>query len=90
MNIEMQMKKISIITFFAVTAVIVISCSDVRRNPGRVYMPRHGLQPRLRNLFCYGKSPGSAGKEKAFIIAIPQVAGTDKKGTAVSFPAGER
>lgn len=33
------MKKISIISLIVLAVVIVISCSDIRRKPGRVYMP---------------------------------------------------
>ncbi len=33
------MKKLSIITFLCACAVIIISCSDVKRKPGSIYMP---------------------------------------------------
>jgi mono/diheme cytochrome c family protein len=33
------MNKLSIITVLSAAAVIVVSCSDVKRNPGMVYMP---------------------------------------------------
>lgn len=34
-----MMKKISLVTLCMATAVMLISCSRVRRNPGRAYMP---------------------------------------------------
>src|ERR1700761_406862 len=33
------MKKLSIISLVVVVAGTIVSCSDVKRNPGRVYMP---------------------------------------------------
>lgn len=33
------MKKVSILLLITVAVLTVVSCSDVRRNPGRVYMP---------------------------------------------------
>src|SRR3569623_1162901 len=33
------MKKIAIISIFNLAATVVISCSDVQREPGRTYMP---------------------------------------------------
>ena len=35
----MLTKKISIVSLLIITIVLVISCSDIRRTPGRVYMP---------------------------------------------------
>jgi len=35
----MLTKKISIISFIVIAVMIVISCSDIKRRPGRVYMP---------------------------------------------------
>jgi mono/diheme cytochrome c family protein len=33
------MKKLAIISVFTLTAILVVSCSDVQREPGRTYMP---------------------------------------------------
>jgi len=33
------MKKLSILSFILVIVTIIVSCSDIRRKPGRVYMP---------------------------------------------------
>jgi mono/diheme cytochrome c family protein len=33
------MKKLAIISIFTLTAIVVVSCSDVQREPGRTYMP---------------------------------------------------
>ena len=33
------MKKIPIISFLIIVIAVVISCNDVKREPGRVYMP---------------------------------------------------
>jgi hypothetical protein len=33
------MKKIGIITGLFAMGMVIVSCSDVRRNPGRAYMP---------------------------------------------------
>src|SRR5882672_6140070 len=35
----MLTKKISIISLILISVIIVISCSDIKRKPGRVYMP---------------------------------------------------
>jgi mono/diheme cytochrome c family protein len=34
-----MMKKLSIITVLSAAVVVIVSCSDVKRTPGRVYMP---------------------------------------------------
>src|SRR5579871_4568155 len=33
------MKKISIISLFIIVVAVIVSCSDIKREPGRVYMP---------------------------------------------------
>jgi hypothetical protein len=35
----MLTKKLSIVSLLVITVVLVISCSDIKRTPGRVYMP---------------------------------------------------
>lgn len=84
----MTKKFIGIASIF-LTAMIVISCSDVRRNPGRVYMPDMAYS---RALETYAKpdssrftnNPAEKGEGKIFYSAFP-VAGTMARGDELPF-----
>ena len=84
------MAKKSSITFIIVVTLIVASCSDVRRNPGRVYMPDMAYS---RALETYAKldsskftnNPSEIGEGKIYYTSNP-VAGTMARGDEPPFP----
>jgi len=83
-------KKLVSITFIVLAALIIVSCSDVRRNPGRVYMPDMGYS---RALETYAKLDSSKftnnladlGEGKIYYTAFP-VTGTMARGDELPFP----
>src|SRR6187549_911805 len=82
-------KKFIIITFIFLGTSIFISCSDVRRNPGTVYMPDMGYS---RALETYAKldsskftnNPSEVGEGKIYYTSNP-VAGTMARGDELPF-----
>ena len=82
-------KKFISITFIFLTALIIASCSDVRRNPGRVYMPDMGYS---RALETYAKldsskftnNPAEIGEGKIYYTSYP-VAGAMARGDELPF-----
>ena len=82
-------KKFISITFIFSAALIVISCSDVRRNSGRVYMPDMAYS---RALETYAKldsakftnNPAEKGEGKIYYTAYP-VAGAMARGDELPF-----
>src|SRR6476659_8275242 len=86
-------KKFISITFIFLSALIVISCSDVRRNPGRVYMPDMAYS---RALETYAKldsskftnNPADRGEGKIYYTSYT-VAGTMARGDELPFAYGE-
>lgn len=85
-----MMKKFISIAFILLAALIIVSCSDVRRNPGRVYMPDMGYS---RALETYAKLDSSKftnnladlGEGKIYYTAFP-VSGTMARGDELPFP----
>ena len=83
-------KKLTSIAFIFLAALIFVSCSDVRRNPGRVYMPDMSYS---RALETYAKldsstftnNPADLGEGKIYYTALP-VAGTMARGDELPFP----
>src|SRR6185295_10827697 len=69
------MKKISLITICIATVAILVSCSRVRRSPGRAYMPDMSYS---RAYETYASTEGLK-KEGANYTAMP-VTGTVAKG----------
>jgi len=88
----MTNKFISIISIF-LAALIVISCSDVRRNPGRVYMPDMAYS---RALETYAKldslkftnNLADRGEGKIYYTSYP-VTGTMARGDELPFAYAE-
>jgi mono/diheme cytochrome c family protein len=82
-------KKFISITFIFLTALIIASCSDVRRNPGRVYMPDMAYS---RALETYAKldsskftnNPAEIGEGKIYYTSYP-VAGAMARGDELPF-----
>jgi len=84
-----MMKKFISIAFIFLTALIIVSCSDVRRNPGRVYMPDMAYS---RALETYAKldsskftnNPAEIGEGKIYYTSYP-VAGAMARGDELPF-----
>jgi mono/diheme cytochrome c family protein len=82
-------KKFIGIAFIFLTAVIILSCSDVRRSPGRVYMPDMAYS---RALETYAKldsskftnNPAEIGEGKIYYTSYP-VAGAMARGDELPF-----
>ena len=82
-------KKFISIAFIFLTALIIASCSDVRRNPGRVYMPDMAYS---RALETYAKldsskftnNPAEIGEGKIYYTSYP-VAGAMARGDELPF-----
>jgi len=82
-------KKFIGITFIFLAALIVVSCSDVRRDSGRVYMPDMSYS---RALETYAKldsskftnNPADLGEGKIYYTSFP-VAGTMARGDELPF-----
>ena len=82
-------KKFISILFISLTALTIVSCSDVRRNPGRVYMPDMAYS---RALETYAKpdsskftnNPAELGEGKIYYTSYP-VAGTMARGDELPF-----
>lgn len=82
-------KKFIGIAFIFLTALIIVSCSDVRRSPGRVYMPDMGYS---RALETYAKldsskftnNPADIGEGKIYYTSYP-VAGAMARGDELPF-----
>jgi mono/diheme cytochrome c family protein len=82
-------KKFIGIAFIFLTALIIVSCSDVRRNPGRVYMPDMSYS---RALETYAKldsskftnNPAEIGEGKIYYTSYP-VAGAMARGDELPF-----
>src|SRR6185295_9601350 len=85
-----MMKKFISVAFIFLMALIIVSCSDVRRNPGRVYMPDMAYS---RALETYAKldsskftnNPAEIGEGKIYYTSYP-VAGTMARGDELPFP----
>jgi mono/diheme cytochrome c family protein len=82
-------KKFISIAFIFLAALIIVSCSDVRRSPGRVYMPDMGYS---RALETYAKldsskftnNPAEIGEGKIYYTSYP-VAGAMARGDELPF-----
>jgi mono/diheme cytochrome c family protein len=83
-------KKFISIAFIFLTALIIVSCSDVRRSPGTVYMPDMAYS---RALETYAKldsskftnNPAEIGEGKIYYTSYP-VAGAMARGDELPFP----
>ncbi len=73
----MTMKKISLITIGIVTVAALISCSKVRRSPGRVYMPDMNYS---RAYETYASTDKLKEKYKGINYTATPVAGTIARG----------
>src|SRR5215813_7316263 len=83
-------KKFISTAFVLFAALIFISCNDVRRNTGRVYMPDMGYSVALETYAKLDSSkftnnPADIGEGKIYYTAYP-VAGTMARGDELPFP----
>jgi len=75
---------------FIFSVVFVTSCSDVRRNPGRVYMPDMAYSRALETYARpdsarFTNDPSELGEGKIYYTALP-VTGTMARGDELPFP----
>ncbi len=78
------MKKLSIISLVALTGVIVISCSDIKRKPGRVYMPDMAYS-RAYETYSVTEEEKAALEKKGIFYSNTPIAGTIKRGQLFPF-----
>jgi hypothetical protein len=78
------MKKLSIISLIAVAGVIVISCSDIKRKPGRVYMPDMAYS-RAYETYSVTDEEKAELEKKGIHFSNTPVSGTIKRGELFPF-----
>jgi len=78
------MKKASILSLIAVVVVIVASCSDIRRKPGRVYMPDMAYSRAYETYSMTDSMKADLLKQGIHFSNVP-VAGTIKRGELFPF-----
>jgi mono/diheme cytochrome c family protein len=97
----MLTKKISILSLLAASAMIIISCSDIKRTPGRVYMPdmaysrayeTYSVTPELKEAllkkgihFSNMPVPGTIKRGELF----PFIIAKDKDGDSTNYVASK-
>ena len=80
----MLTKKIYIISLLLVSVIIVISCNDVKRKPGRVYMPDMAYSRAYETYSVTAEQKEALLKQGIHYSNIP-VAGTVKRGELFPF-----
>ena len=78
------MKKISIISLILITVITVISCSDIRRKPGRVYVPDMAYSRAVETYSVTEEVKDSLKKHGIYFSNTP-VPGTIKRGEMFPF-----
>ncbi len=84
MYTEMLTKKISILSCLLITGVIMISCSDIKRKPGRVYMPDMAYS-RAYETYSVTEAQKEALQKQGINYSNTPVAGTIKRGELFPF-----
>jgi cbb3-type cytochrome c oxidase subunit III len=79
------MKKVSTITLIIAAVTIVISCSDIRRNPGRVYMPDMAYSRAYETYSVTQEQKDSLLSKYGIHYSNVPVAGTIKRGELFPF-----
>ncbi|MBS1947940.1 MAG: cytochrome c [Bacteroidetes bacterium] len=79
------MKKIPLISFILIATITIISCSDVRRSPGRAYMPDMAYSRAYESYSVTTEEKDSLKRHDIFFSNLP-VAGTIKRGEMFPFP----
>jgi|SRR5579859_5471698 len=83
------MKKLSILSLIIVTVLIVASCSDVRREPGRVYMPDMAYSRAYETYSVTQEQKDSLLSKYGIHFSNTPVAGTIKRGELFAFLIGK-
>ncbi|MHA4810147.1 c-type cytochrome [Flavitalea flava] len=78
------MKKVSILSLIIVTVMIVVSCSDIRRKPGRVYMPDMAYS-RAYETYSVTEEVKDSLKARGIFFSNVPVPGTIKRGELFPF-----
>src|SRR5258705_13700007 len=78
------MKKISILSFVAAAVVLIASCDDVKRKPGRVYMPDMAYSRAYETYSVTDSMKASLEKQGIHFSNVP-VPGTIKRGELFPF-----
>jgi mono/diheme cytochrome c family protein len=78
------MKKISVLSLIFVAVTVTISCSDVQRNPGRVYMPDMGYS-RAYETYAMTTEQKADLLKKGIHFSNTPVPGTMKRGELLPF-----
>src|ERR1700760_1690003 len=79
------MKKISVIVLIIVAVTTVVSCNDIRRKPGRVYMPDMAYS-RAYETYSVTDEEKAELLKKGIHFSNTPVAGTIKRGALFPFP----
>jgi mono/diheme cytochrome c family protein len=78
------MKKISILSLIVIAVTLAVSCSDVQRNPGRVYMPDMGYS-RAYETYAMTEEQKADLLKKGIHFSNTPVPGTMKRGELLPF-----
>ena len=78
------MKKVSILSLIIAAVTIVVSCSDVKRKPGRVYMPDMAYSRAYETYSVTEEEKQALEKQGIHFSNVP-VAGTIKRGELFPF-----
>ncbi|HEX4850916.1 MAG TPA: cytochrome c [Puia sp.] len=81
----MLTKKIFIFSLVLTTGMIIVSCSDIKRKPGRVYMPDMAYS-RAYETYSVTTEDQEALEKKGIHYSNVPVAGTIKRGELFPFP----
>jgi mono/diheme cytochrome c family protein len=79
------MKKISIISFLIIAVTVIVSCNDIKRKPGRTYMPDMAYSRAYETYSVTEEEKADLLKQGIYFSNIP-VAGTIKRGELFPFP----
>jgi len=79
------MKKISIISLLIIAIAVIASCSDIKRKPGRTYMPDMAYSRAYETYSVTEEDKAELLKQGIHFSNIP-VAGTIKRGELFPFP----
>jgi mono/diheme cytochrome c family protein len=82
------MKKVSILSLIVAAVMIIASCSDIKRNPGRVYMPDMAYSRAYETYSVTEEMKAELLKKGIHFSNVP-VAGTIKRGEMYPFLLGK-
>src|SRR5437763_1810538 len=78
------MKKVTVLSLIIAALVIIASCSDIRRKPGRVYMPDMAYSRAYETYSITEEEKQALQKQGIHFSNVP-VAGTIKRGELFPF-----